>query len=79
MFLLSAELNVFEKYQQFKDYLRDYETLHCAHYIVNHGTKDFKENGMLDLTLVYHTGILLDYFTNFIPNGCIDRREETET
>ena len=71
MFLLSAELNVFEKYQQFKDYLRDYETLHCAHYIAN--------NGMLDLTLVYHTGILLDYFTNFIPNGCIDRREETET
>ena len=78
MFFLSAELNIFEKYQQFKDYLRDYETHHCAHYVVYHGTKDFKENGMLDLTLVFHTGILLHYFTFFIPNGC-DRRAETET
>ena len=79
MFFLSAELNIFEKYQQFKDYLRDYETLHCAHYVAYHGTKDSKENGMLNLTLVLHTAILLHYFTFFIPNDCMGRREETET
>ena len=53
LFFLSAELNIFEKYQQFKDYLSDYETLHCAHYVAYHGMKDFKENGMLDLTLEF--------------------------
>ena len=77
LFFLSAELNIFEKDQQFKDYLRDYETLHCARYVAYHGTKESKENGMLDLTLVFHTAILLHYFTFFIPNGCMDRREET--
>ena len=34
---------------------------------------------MFDLTLVFHTGILLHYFTFFIPKGCIDRKEETKT
>ena len=79
LFFLSADLNIFEKYQQFKDYLSDYETLHCAHYVAHHRTKDFKENGMFDLTLLFHTGILFHYFTFFIPNGCIDRREKTKT
>ena len=37
LFFLSAELNIFEKDQQFKDYLRDYETLHCGHYVAYHG------------------------------------------
>ena len=67
------------KYQQLKDYLRGYETLHCAHYVEYHATKDFKKNGMLDSIPVFHTGIRLHYFTFFIPNGCMDRREETET
>ena len=58
VFFLSAELNIFGKHQQFKDYLSDDEALHCAHYVAYHGTKDFKENDMLDLTLVLYTGIL---------------------
>ena len=37
LFFLSAELNIFEKDQQFKDNLRDYETLHCGHYVAYHG------------------------------------------
>ena len=34
---------------------------------------------MLNLTLVFHTGILLHCFTFFNPNGCMGGREETET
>ena len=79
MFFLSAELNIFEKYQQFKDYLSDYETLHCARYVAYHGTKDFKDNDMFDLTPAFHTGILLHYFSFLIPKGCKDSREETKT
>lgn len=41
--------------------------------------KDFKENGMHGLKLVFHTGILLNYFTFIIPNGGMERREEAET
>ena len=76
---LSVELNIYDKYQQFKDYFSDYETLRCAHYVVYHGTKDSKENGMFHLTRVFHIGILLHYFTFFIPNGCTDRSEKTKT
>ena len=79
MLFLSAELHIFEEYQQFKDYLSDYETRHCADYVPYHKTKDFKENGMFDLILIFHTGILLHYFPFFIPNSCIDRREEVKT
>ena len=79
MFFLSAELYIFEEYQQFKGYLSDYETLHCAHYAAYHGKKDFKENDMSDLIIMFEAGILLHYFTFFIHNGCIDRREETKT
>ena len=70
---------MFEEYQQFKDYLSNYETLRCVHYAAYHGTKDFKENGIFDLILIFHTGILLHYFTFLIPNGCIDRTEEAKT
>ena len=72
-------MNIFEKHQQFKDYVSDYETLRCTHYDVYHGTKDFKENGMFELTLVFHIGILLHYFNFFIPNGCTDRSDKTKT
>ena len=84
MFFLSAELNIFEKYQQFYEkyqhqQYQHYETFHCAHYVAYHVTKYFKENGILDLKLVFHTGILLHYFTFFIPNSCMETRRKMKT